>query len=375
MVIDTTRRRSVRRIAGGRATPTLPDVAQAAGVSTATAARALGGYGSVREETRLRVQAAAADLGYRANSLARSLITGSTNTVGVVLADIENSFFARALRGIADTAHTEGFEVVLVNSDEDLDNERSAVRVLTEKRVDGLVVCPADARDTSHLRGVVNAGIPLVLLDRRVPRLAADVVGIDNHAAAQEATAHLLAAGHKRVGLLTGGNPLLSEALHAPGLIGVERIAATTVGTRAAGYRDALKSAGLPLDPALISAEGFHREEAAMATRRMLDLPDPPTAILALDSVLALGVLQALRDRGLSCPDDVSLVGFDDAEWAVVASPPLTVVAPPVYEIGAEAFRLLLRRMQGGNHRPVRKVLPASLVVRESVGAPPDSRH
>jgi LacI family transcriptional regulator len=139
----------VRRTAGGRATPTLPDVAQAAGVSTATAARALGGYGSVREETRQRVQAAAAELGYRANSLARSLITGSTNTIGVVLADIENSFFARALRGIADTAHTEGFEVVLVNSDEDLGNERNAVRVLTEKRVDGLVVCPADARDTS----------------------------------------------------------------------------------------------------------------------------------------------------------------------------------------------------------------------------------
>jgi LacI family transcriptional regulator len=364
----------VRRTAGGRATPTLPDVAQAAGVSTATAARALGGYGSVREETRQRVQAAAAELGYRANSLARSLITGSTNTIGVVLADIENSFFARALRGIADTAHTEGFEVVLVNSDEDLGNERNAVRVLTEKRVDGLVVCPADARDTSHLRGVLNAGIPLVLLDRRVPRLAADVAGIDNHAAARAATAHLLAAGHKRIGLLTGGDPSLTEALHVSGLVGVERLAATTVGTRAAGYRDALLAAGVPVDPALVSVEGFHREEAAAATRRLLELPEPPTAILALDSLLALGVLQALRDRGLSCPEDVSLVGFDDAEWAVVTSPPLTVVAQPVYEIGVEACRLLLRRMQGGTHRPVRKVMPAELIVRESVGAPPGIR-
>ncbi|NJC70725.1 LacI family transcriptional regulator [Planosporangium thailandense] len=363
------------RTAEGRSTPTLPDVARAAGVSTATAARALGGYGSVRPETRRKVQAAAADLGYRANGLARSLITGSTDTIGVVLADIENSFFARALRGIADTAHAAGFEVVLVNSDEDLDNERNAVRVLTEKRVDGLVVCPADARDISHLRTVHDAGIPLVLLDRRVPRLAADVVGIDNHAAAQEATAHLIAAGHTRVALLTGGDPSLAAALQVPDLVGVERLAATTVGTRAAGYRDALLAAGLPVDPVLVSVEGFHRADAAAATHRLLGLPEPPTAILALDSLLALGVLQALRERGLTCPDDLSVIGFDDAEWALVSSPPLTVVAQPVYEIGAEACRLLLRRMHGGAHRAVRKVLPTSLIVRGSVGAPARTRR
>lgn len=353
--------------------PTLPDVARAAGVSTATAARALGGYGSVRADTRQKVQAAAAELGYRANSLARSLITGSTDTIGVVLADIENTFFARALRGIADTAHAEGLEVVLVNSDEDLDNERNAVRVLTEKRVDGLVVCPAEARDVSHLRAVVDAGIPLVLLDRRVPRLAADVVGIDNRAAARQATEHLLAAGHTRVGLLTGGDPALGAALQAPGLAGVERLAATTVGTRAAGYRDALLAAGLSVDPALLSAEGFHRADAAAATRRLLQLPDPPTALLTLDSLLSLGALQAVREFGLSCPDDVSIVGFDDAEWALVTSPPLTVVAQPVYDIGAESCRLLLRRMRGSTGRPIRKALPTELIVRGSVGPPPRS--
>ena len=361
----------MRRTASGRATPTLPDVAQAAGVSTATAARALGGYGSVRDETRQRVQAAAAELGYRANSLARSLITGSTNTIGVVLADIENSFFARALRGIADTAHTEGFEVVLVNSDEDLGNERNAVRVLTEKRVDGLVVCPADARDTSHLRGVLNAGIPLVLLDRRVPRLAADVVGIDNHAAARAATGHLLAAGHKRIGLLTGGDPSLAEALHASGLVGVERLAATTVGTRAAGYRDALLGAGVPVDPALVSVEGFHREEAAAATRRMLELPEPPTAIVYANDRMAIAGLGAAQAAGLTVPDDLSVAGFDDSELAEYVHPGLTTVRADPFRFGEAAALTLNRVVDGESGVPDVELPPAELVVRRSTAAPP----
>jgi LacI family transcriptional regulator len=159
-----------------RAIATVPDVAREAGVSTATAARALGGYGSVRKSTRDRVLAAAEQLGYRANSLARSMITGSTRTLGVVVSDIENPFFRRSLRGIADTARGEGFEVLLANTDEELDKEEAAVRMMTERRVDGLVVCPADGGDRAHLADVIAAGIPVVLLDRRVAGLKADTV-------------------------------------------------------------------------------------------------------------------------------------------------------------------------------------------------------
>ena len=144
------RRSTVSRSVEPRGIATVPDVARAAGVSTATAARALGGYGSVRESTRERVQAAAEQLGYRANSLARSMITGSTRTLGVVMSDIENPFFRRSLRGIADTARAQGFEVLLANTDEELDKEETAVRVMTERRVDGLVVCPADGGDRSR---------------------------------------------------------------------------------------------------------------------------------------------------------------------------------------------------------------------------------
>ncbi|NUW44049.1 LacI family DNA-binding transcriptional regulator [Nonomuraea rhodomycinica] len=346
--------------------PSIEIVAKEAGVSTATAGRALGGYGSVSRKSREAVLAAAERLGYRPNSLARSMITGLTHTLGVLVPDIENPFFSRALRGIADAAHERGWEVLLVNTDEDLALERKALSVLTERRVDGLVVAPTDVADRDALQAVVDAGIPVVLLDRRVPGLEADTVGIDNRAAAKDATERLLKLGHRSVALLTGGDEKLRPKLSRPGLRGVERLAATTVGARAAGYRDALVEAGIEPRPELVSAEGFRREDAAAATRRLLALPDPPTAILALDSLLALGVLQALRGLGLRCPVDVSLVAFDDADWAEAISPPLSVVAQPIYELGAEAGRLLLDRVQGSDKRFTHRRLPTRFIERES---------
>jgi LacI family transcriptional regulator len=367
----------MRNTADRRGIATIPDVARQAGVSTATAARALGGYGSVRAQTRDRVLAVAEELGYRANSLARSMITGSTHTLGVVLSDIENSFFHRALRGVADTARAHGYEVLLSNTDEDLETERKAVSVLAERRVDGLVVCPTDDGDHAHLEAVISSGIPVVLLDRRVSGLAADTVGIDNRKAAKEATTRLIEQGHRRIGILTGGTPAsVGRRLSTPAMKGVERLAATTVGARAAGYRDALLAAGVSPRPEYLSANGFHREDAAAATRSMMMLPEPPTAIFAFDSVLALGALQAFRAMGLHCPADVSLIGFDDAEWAEVVSPPLSVVAQPVYEIGVAACNLLLARINGEQKRPVHQRLRTTFVDRESVAAPPGSmRH
>src|SRR3954447_8442893 len=152
---------------------TLPQVAARAGVSTATAARALGGYGSVRPATPDKVLAAAADVGYRVHGPARSMITGSTQTIGVLISDIENPFFRRSLRGIADTARSRGFEVLLANTDEGLETERTAVSLLADRRVDGMVICPTDPGDRAHLTEVVASGIPIVLLDRRMAGLDA----------------------------------------------------------------------------------------------------------------------------------------------------------------------------------------------------------
>jgi LacI family transcriptional regulator len=361
----------VRRSGSGQGIATLPQVAAAAGVSTATAARALGGYGSVRPATREKVLEVAQRLGYRANSLARSMITGSTKTLGVVLSDIENPFFSRALRGVSDVAHREGYEVVLVNTDEDLQTERNAVRVLTEKRVDGLVVSPSEGQDTSHLASAISSGTPVVLLDRRIPGLRADTVGIDNRSAAREATERLLALGHRRIALVTGAPPAAAELLAGPGLRGAERAIGSTAGLRAAGYRDALLAAGIEPDPQYVSAEGFRRDDAAKATARLLGLTRPPTATIALDSLLSLGVLQALADLDVRCPEEMSLIGFDDADWAEAVSPPLSVVAQPVYEIGAEACKRLLARINGDERRPVHRKLATTYVERSSTARPP----
>jgi LacI family transcriptional regulator len=351
-----------------RGIATVDDVAREAGVSTATAARALGGYGSVKESTRERVIAAAEQLGYRANSLARSMITGSTRTLGVVMSDIENPFFRRSLRGIADTARAQGFEVLLANTDEELDKEETAVRVMTERRVDGLVVCPTDGGDRAHLAGVIAAGIPVVLLDRSVAGLKADTVGIDNRKAARAATEHLLANGHRDIAIVTGGTPAMLERMLRADMRGVERASATTVGSRAAGFRDAMRAAGVPIRPDLISSGGYRREDGEAETTRLLALPDRPTAILAFDAMQALGAFHAISRAGVRCPEEVSLLGFDDAEWADVVSPGLTVMSQPTYEIGVAACRLLLTRIAGGGGAAAHRRLPTQLIERGSVG-------
>ena len=353
-----------------RGIATLPEVARQAGVSTATAARALGGYGSVREATRERVMAAAEQLGYRPNTLARSMITGSTRTLGVVLSDIENPFFRRSLRGIADTARAKGFEVLLANTDEELDKEETAVSLMTERRVDGLVVCPADNGDRAHIRAVIEAGIPVVLLDRKVAGLHADTVGIDNRKAAKAATSYLIEHGHRDIAILTGGTPEMLQRMLRPDMRGVERLSATTVGSRAAGFRDAMTAAGIPIRPEYLSAGGFRREDAQTETDRLLGLSEPPTAILAFDAMQSLGAYHAISRAGIRCPDDVSLLGFDDAEWADVVSPGLTVVAQPTYEIGVTACEILLSRIAGGDASPAHRRLPTELVERGSVAAP-----
>ncbi|HEX3003098.1 MAG TPA: LacI family DNA-binding transcriptional regulator [Angustibacter sp.] len=361
----------MRKETDGRGIATLPQVAERAGVSTATAARALGGYGSVRESTRQRVLDAAEQLGYRANVLARSMITGSTQTLGVLMSDIENPYFRRSLRGIADTARERGFEILLANTDEELDKERTAVTLLAQRRVDGMVICPADAGDRAHLRDVVASGIPIVLIDRTVAGLRADTVGIDNRKAARLATERLLGLGHERIAILTGGTPEIGERLLRPDMKGVERLSATTVGARAAGYRDAMAAAGHVLRPDYLSANGFRREDAVEEVRKLMTLDERPTAILAFDSIQSLGALQAFRELGLRCPDDVSLLGFDDAEWADVVSPPLSVITQPAYEIGVAACEALLGRIGGDQAKVAHHRLPTTFIDRESVAPPP----
>ncbi|WP_432483985.1 LacI family DNA-binding transcriptional regulator [Kineococcus esterisolvens] len=349
---------------GGRARrATVADVARRAGVAKATAARALGGYGAVSEDVRERVVAAAEELGYRPNELARSMGTGRSRTIGVVVGDIENDYFALAVRGISDTAASAGYDVVLVNTSEDVEAERKGVRLLLDKQVDGLIVSPASSADVDHLREVEQDERPLVLLDRRVPGLDAPSVDVDIATATRAATDLLLDRGHRRITYLT--------ALDDPGGPWGRStpLVSSSVADRLSGIVAALDARGVPVGPALVRFGARGDEAVRAAAEEVLRGRDAPTAVVASDGRIALGLLQALADLGVKVPRDLSLVMVDDFPWTRVVDPPLTAVRQPTYEVGAAAADTLVRLLSGAAP-PRRAPLVAQLVVRSSVGAP-----
>jgi LacI family transcriptional regulator len=348
---------------------TITDVAAAAGVSRATAARALGGYGSVSDGARARVLEAAARLRYHPNTLARSMITGTTHTIGVVIADIELSFFARAVRGIADAAKAQGFEVILANSDEDLAMERAAIRVLLEKRVDGLIVAPAAPHKADHLADLVRRGIPLVLLDRGAPGIAADAVVVDNVRAAHNAVSHIVRLGHLRIAIVSEDAAGLTVSQLADAAFGPADGEASVL--RLSGWASALRAGGLPLADDLFLRTPYSRDGARAAAAAALAEDDPPTALFTVDETMTLGAVDAVTAAGLRVPDEISLVTFDDLQWSTLVQPPLTVVAQPVYELGTTATNLLLGRLAGDERPPQTVVLDTSFVLRGSTGPAP----
>ena len=346
----------------GRAA-TVSDVARLAGVAKATAARALGGYGAVSPAVLRRVETAAQALDYRPNELARSMTTGRSNTLGVVVGDIENPYFALAVRGITDAARKRGYNILLSNTSESVEFERDAVRVMLDRRVDGLVVAPASSTDTGHLQAVADLGRPLVLLDRRIPALAVDTVSVDNFDAAGQATRNLLAAGHRRIAFLSATVPLGGGTDEDP-VIGI-----STVTDRIGGFLAELAAAGVT-DGRRFIRLGALDGAAGDITRELMALPEPPTAVFTSDSLVALQVVRTLRSLSLGIPDDVSLVTFDDSDWTSIVSPAVTVVSQPIYDIGVEATRLLIRRIEGAAGGGEDRVFPATLIERASVARP-----
>ena len=336
---------------------TIRDVAREAGVSQATAARALAGYGYVSGRARERVQAAAERLGYRPHHVARALASGSTMTVGLVVGDIENPFFAGAARGLADVLAEQDYTLLLANSDEDLEEERLAVEALLARHVDGLVVVPTSPESRTHLAPLVGAGTPLALFDRPVRGLAVDMVLVDNAAGAARAVRHLLDFGHRRIGMVSDSPEIATSA---------ERIA---------GYRRALRTAGVTIDRALLRVGGPTPDDGYAAARSLLTAGAPPSALFTANNFMTLGAVRAIRELGLRIPDDVSLVGFDDLDWTTIVDPPLTVVAQPVNELGRTVGELLLARLGGAAGEPRRIRLRTQLVVRASCahvnGGPP----
>jgi len=325
---------------------TVREVARDAGVSQATAARVLGQYGYASMDARRRVRESAARLGYTPNGVARALVSRSTNTVGLVVGDIDNPFFAAVARGLSDVLETEGYTVLLANADEDPVRERRAMHALRSRRVDGLVVVPAPGATVDAFRG----GPPLVQLDRAVRGLDADAVMVRNAAGAAAAVHHLVGLGHTRIGMVSDAPSISSSA------------------ERLDGYRRALREHGL-FDESLVSIGGSSQAEGHRAALALLGRRDRPSAIFTANNFMTHGALLAARELQLRIPADLALVGFDDLDWTTLIDPPLTVVSQPVAELGRTAGERLLARL-GGEGGPSRRIrLETRLVVRGSCGA------
>lgn len=339
----------------------LLDVAREARVSRATAARALGGYGPVGAETERRVMAAAKRLGYRTNELARAMRAGKTLTIGLVVADIRNSFFDRVTHAIIGTAAQLGYQVLVTNTDEELSAEVEAVRVLTEKRVDGLIVVPSSPTQYGHL--LINGSFvtPLVLLDRRIAALHVGSVTTDDHGGALEAVRLFTSRGHERIGLLVSSTTVEGQSQTDPAN------AISTISDRVGGFIAGLAEAGIAVNANWVR---YSRADHALATRtarQMLAGQPHPTALLTTNSDMALAVIDACRALGHRLGDDVSLISFDDSPWAPVFSPAVTVIARPVDELGRAAVLQLVSQIESGSVRAESIVLPTVLISRESV--------
>ena len=339
---------------------TIRDVARAAGVSVATVSRVLNNHARVRTETRTRVTAAASELDYTPNEVARSLITSRTQAFGVLLPDLYGEFFSEVLRGIDLRARRDGFHLLVSSSHANGDDLVEALRSM-RGRIDGLIVMAPDV-DTSALVRAAGDGLPLVLLDPGARVLAADSISIDNVAGAEAAVRHLVALGHRRIATISGpaGNADARQRLD--------------------GYRRALAAGGLEPDETLEVEGDFTEPSGFAAAQRLLALANgagPPTAIFAANDYMAIGAVSALAEAGLAVPKDVAIVGFDDIAMARYLNPPLTTVNVDLLDLGARAVDRLVDQKNGATTRRRHEVTPATLVVRRSCGSAnggPESR-
>ncbi len=323
------------------------DVAERAGVSITTVSHVVNETRPVSDELRGRVLAAIQELGYQPNTLARSLRRGKTHTIGMIIPDNANPFFAEVSRGVEDTSFEHGYSVILCNSDGDLDKELLYTSVLAEKRVDGIIFVAAGV-STEHIRDLQAQRIPLVVVDRDIPDVAVDSVLTDNARGGELATRHLLELGHRRIGCITGPSDVTPSA------------------DRVTGYRRVLEAFGVPVDERLIVKGDFRCESGYRTTHSLLAMGNPPTAIFACNDMMAIGVICEALELGLRVPGEVSVVGFDDVRLASFTNPPLTTVAQPKYEMGTVATRLLIERMHDLDMPARRRVFDVSILVRQS---------
>jgi LacI family transcriptional regulator len=305
---------------------TIYDVAKAAGVSIATVSHVLNDTRFVTEETRTKVLAAIQQLNYRPNSLARAMVRQETRTIGLIVPDNTNPFFAEMARGIENHGFAAGYSVLLCNSDRSAAKELAYLEMLISKRVDGVIYMTSDTAK-EHLQPLLEQHIPVVTFDRQYDNT--DTILLDNFQGGYDATQHLISLGHTRIACISGPD------------------SGTRSNDRVLGYQAALAGAGLPVDPDLILASDWTFQSGHRQARALLDTATPPTAIFACNDTVAIGAIAAVLECGLTIPGDLSIVGYDNITLSAFSAPPLTTMATPILAIGQRLCQLLLDRING----------------------------
>ncbi|MEV4071053.1 LacI family DNA-binding transcriptional regulator [Nonomuraea fuscirosea] len=330
--------------------PTIKDVAEAAGVSRSTVSRALTGRGYAASDVRERVLRAAAELGYVPDVMARTLKQQVSRSVGILVSDLRNPFYAELAAGASSEARERGYTMVLFDTSLSAQAESEAAEALVALRVAGVIVTPNSSAVSTYLS---SHGIPVVEVDRQFAPGSTDGVVVGNRVGARTATAHLVGLGHRRIALF------------------IDETDWTTGYERYQGYLEALSAGDIKVDPELVVSSGW---DVADSRRRALDMlrgPDRPTAVFAANNVLAEGVWRAIAELGLSVPGDISLVAFDDSPWMSMVSPTVSAVSQDTFNLGATSVRRLDERIERPESDSVTTVLNVRLVQRESTAPPP----
>lgn len=331
---------------------TIRDVAKRAKVSVATVSHVMNDSRFVKPETKARVLAAISELNYRRDGIARSLRRSRTGTIGVVISDITNPFFSDLVKGIEQTVHDlkDKINVILCNTEEDIERELVYLHVLQEKRIDGLILAPAGG-NAAYLTSLADRAFPLVFVDRALDNVAADSVLVDNIESSEKMVSLLIERGHKRIAVFAA------------------ELTANSIADRVVGYWRALESAAIPKRQGMVFSSPSSIEAAHEIAREFLITGPRPDAVFCTNNFMTLGLVRALHELGLECPADVAVASFDDFPWAESFRPQIAAVAQPSFDMGREAARMLDDRMtKKTTGRAIKMVIPSKIMIRESLG-------
>jgi len=322
-------------------------VAERAGVSVNTASRAINNKPDINEKTKKWILKVAQELGYVRNDTAVALRTKKTGTIGVVIADNRNPFYAEVLNGMEVAAKEKNYHIILANTQRDYQKEEEAINLLLAKRVDGLLITPVQDRD-DDIKNLIEAKIPFVIVGRDFENIELDALYNDEVKGGFLATEYLIKNGHKRIALVNGF------------------LYKSPARSRLEGYKKALKKYGIPVDDVLINVGDIDIKDGYKRTKQLFEKGLDFTAIFAYNDMMAFGAMQAIKEKGLRIPEDIGIVGYDDIPFSPLISPPLTTIRLKKQDLGVESIKLLLSRING-NRKKIKKImLDVELVKRET---------